>query len=149
MAVNSRTTASPMSTDRSKSSTMAGSGTIISSTTVMTAAGASKYAARRAGGFTGIGMVNVAPSLSEHQLLETHEVSENLSHGAKQVRGNRVTQIGGLVERAGQGDVFDDGHAVFARDGADARGQVILAFRDHDRRRHFTAPILERDRKVG
>src|SRR6266446_7014963 len=110
-----------MSTDSSRSSRNGGSGTIISSTTAMTAAGASRCAARCG---RGAASVVVAMGLMglEDQLLEAHEVREHLGDRAEERRGNRVADFGAGVQRARERDVLDDRHAVIPRDLPDARG---------------------------
>src|SRR5215467_11660690 len=106
MAVSSSTTARPMSTDSSRSRTNGGSGTIIRSTTAMTAAGASRCEARKRerGSGVGVGMA------SEHQLFEANEISEDFGHSAEEIGWNRVADFGVLGERPGERHVLDDGH---------------------------------------
>src|SRR5579862_8405828 len=122
-----------MSIDSSKSRMNGGSGTIISSTTAMTAAGASSVVNRRVRDSVAIG--------SEHQLFDANEVREDFGHRAEQRRRNHVADFGGLVERAGERDVFDDRHALLARDLTNFRGQMVLSLRQHHRRAHRRALV--------
>jgi type III secretion system FlhB-like substrate exporter len=41
-------------------------------------------------------MMRLAPS-SEHELFQAHEVRQDFGHGAEQVRGNRVAEIGQTI----------------------------------------------------
>src|SRR5688572_3857008 len=108
MAVNSSTTARPMSTDNSRSSTSGGRGTTMMTTTPMMAAGASRWVVRRARG------VAVVVMTSEHQLLQAHEIRQHLGDGAEEICGDRVADLGVFVEGPGQGLVLDDGHVVLS-----------------------------------
>src|SRR5438093_3037751 len=100
MTVSSRTTDSPMSVDRSRSSMSGGSGTIISSTTAMTAAGASREDARPAfwRGVKPGEVVEVVLMSSQHQLLDPHEVREHLGDGAEERRWDDIADLASLVE---------------------------------------------------
>src|SRR5690606_10070793 len=110
MAVNSRTTASPMSTDSSRSSSTGGSGTIISRTIATIAPGTSSRAVRNVLEVCDLLMAGCRDGRrpSEHQPLEPHEVRQHLGHGAEQVGGNRVADFGMLVQGACQCDVLHD-----------------------------------------
>src|SRR5262245_54017363 len=123
-----------MSTDSSRSSSSVGSGTIISSTTASTATGAIRWLAR-------IGEA-VGSAISQHQLFDAHEIREHFGHRAKEWGGNRLADLGGAKERLRERLVLDDGHAVRASLGADAKRDVIGALGEHDRRGHRLAPVL-------
>src|SRR3954464_14839779 len=125
MTVSSSTTESPMSTDSSMSSTMGGSGTIISSTTARTAPGAMRAAVGLA-----TGNVREFMSVLEHQLLDAHEIREHFGHRAEQCAGNRIADLGFLVEGAGERDVFDRRNAMFARDRLDVLRHEVGALGD-------------------
>src|SRR5512132_417266 len=102
-----------MSTDSSRSSSSGGSGTIISSTTASRAIGT-----RRCDGFVGLAAFLL---ISEHQLLDAHEVCEHLGHRSEELRRNGLAHFDGLVERLGERLVLDDRDLVLAGFLADAR----------------------------
>src|SRR4051794_33690392 len=96
-----------------KSSRSGGSGTIIRPTMAMTAPGAIRLAARWPPVCGRTGFFGVA--MSEHQLLDANQVGEDLGHCFEQRARNHVADFGLGIERAGQGHVLDDRHAVLAR----------------------------------
>src|SRR6188474_816167 len=132
MTVSSRTTDSPMSTDSSRSRRNGGSGTIISSTTAITAMGASRNEARNGSGLAGV-LMTVGLSASQDDLLQAHEVREHLGDGAEQRARNRFADFGTLVEGARQRNVFHARHAMLGRHLSDAGGHQVLSFGHNDR----------------
>src|SRR4051812_2069869 len=101
-----------MSTDSSRSSSSGGSGTIIISTTARTATGTSRW--------LGFVFVFFVVAISEHQLLDAHEVREHLGHRSEELRRNRFAHFDALVERLRERLVLDDRDLVLAGFLADA-----------------------------
>src|SRR5689334_21728710 len=110
MTVSSRTTDSPMSIDSRKSSINGGSGTTISSTTAMTAAGARRWVPRIGAG--GAIVVVVMTEASEHQLLDADQVCEHFGNCAEQRTRDHVADLALLVERTGERRIFDNRHGM-------------------------------------
>src|SRR4029079_664002 len=125
MAVSSRTTASPMSTVSSRSSSSGGSGTIISPTIAMMAPGARSCAARwpRVKGRR-IAVADCA--ISEHQLLEADQVRQHFGDRLEERARNHVADFGLGVEGARERYVLDHRDAVIAGDRLHALRHVAL-----------------------
>src|SRR4051812_30901124 len=102
-----------MSTVSRKSSSSGGSGMIISPTMATTAPGAIRLAAFCPPVCGRVDFLGVA--ISEHQLLDANEVSQNLGDRLEQAARDHFPDLGLGVERPGQGDVLDDRHAMLAR----------------------------------
>src|SRR6185369_16794833 len=120
MTVSSRTTDRPMSIDSRRSSINGGSGTTISSTTAITAAGASRWVPRMGAG--GAIVVVVITQASEHQLLDADQVGEHFGNGTEQLTRDHVANLALLVERACERRVFHNRNGMLACDFANLRG---------------------------
>src|SRR5262245_62125711 len=125
MTVRSSTTDNPMSIDSNRSSSIGGSGTTISSTTAITAAGAIRCVPR-------IGFATVVIGVSEHQLFDADQIREDFGDGPEQSAGNRLADLTLLVEGSSQRRILDDGNRMLASDFADSRGDQVAAFRHDD-----------------
>src|SRR5437016_4606180 len=79
------------------------------------------------------GVINSARQPPIHEL---EDVGQNLGHGAIEMRRNLLADLYGFVKRLRQGLVFDDGHLIFYAPLTNAKGQVVLALGNHQRRRH-------------
>src|SRR5262245_65850756 len=118
MTVSSSTTDNPMSIDKSRSSSIGGSGTTISSTTAITAAGAIRCVPR-------IGLATVVIGISEHQLFDTDQIGEDFGDGTEQCAGNRLADLTLLVEGSSQRRILDDGNRMLASDLANPCGDQV------------------------
>src|SRR5215475_2934103 len=132
-----------MSIDSRRSSINGGSGTTISSTTAMTAAGASRWVPRIGAG--GAIVVVVITQASEHQLLDADQVCAHFGNSTEQLTRNHVADLALLVERPGERRIFDNRHGVLASDFANLCGNEIGALGDHDGGCGLVALVFERD----
>src|SRR5215831_16850506 len=146
MTVSSRTTDRPMSIDSRRSSINGGSGTTISSTTAMTAAGASKCVPRIGAGGA---MVVVIAKASEHQLFDADQVRKHFGNRTEQLSGNHIADLALLVERARKRRVFHNRDGMVAGNFANLCGDEIRALGDHDGRGGLVAFVFERHGEVS